>query len=152
MNFSKDVEWRARIFSDNVLKVEVQNEIKKLALVLLGNNKLKISYSKEGYETRNYKTMHYMGRWREWVVFGRTRTDVYLEVLKMLANEDSTYYPVVSYRLDDDWIETEKYKDMNEEFEKARNQLDKIHKVYVCGDFDDKDKIDNVGYILGYEE
>jgi hypothetical protein len=129
MSFSEDIEWRARVFSDKVLKAEVQNEIKKLALVLLGNHKLKISYSKEGFETRNHRTMHYMGRWREWVVLGRTKTDVYLEVLKMLANDSSTYYPVVSYRLDDQWVESEGYKNLNDKFVKLQEENEQRKEV-----------------------
>lgn len=120
---SKDIEWRARIFADNTLKIEVQKEIEKLALVLLGNYKLKISYSKEGFETKNQRTMHYRGTWRERGVFGRTKTDVYLEVLRMLANDSSTYYPVVSYRRDDEWIEAEEYKKLNDEFTGMKEQI-----------------------------
>lgn len=99
---SDDIEWRARIFSDNTLKIEIQKEIQKLALVLLGNNKLKIRCNKEGFETRDQRTMYYEGFWCEWRVLGKTRTDVYLEVIRMLGNDDSTYYPVVSFKYDDE--------------------------------------------------
>ena len=121
---SDDIEWRARIFADNTLKIEVQEEIQKLALVLLGNHKLRIGYSKEGFETRNYKTMRYSGSWREWRVLGETKTNVYLEVLKMLANDSSTYYPVVSYRTDDEWVEPKKHKKLNEELQRAKSEND----------------------------
>jgi hypothetical protein len=120
---SEDIEWRARIFADNTLKIEVQKGIQKLALVLLGNHKLKIEYSKDGFETKHQRTMHYRGSWREWMVFGRTKTDVYLEVLRMLANDDSTYYPIVSYRQDHEWIEVEEYKKLNEKFEQMKEKV-----------------------------
>jgi hypothetical protein len=102
---SENIEYRARVFADKALKAEVQKDIEKLALVVLGNNKMKISYNKEGFKEREneYRTMRYKGSWREWVVFGETKTDVYLEVLRLLANDSSTYFPIVSYRKDDEW-------------------------------------------------
>lgn len=124
---SEDFFWEARTFSDKVLKKAVQDEIYKLTLVLLGNHQLKIEHNPEGFDQYVYckhttkqwcpvgntkKT--YRGRWREYVVYGRTRTDVYLEVLKMLANDNSVYYPVVSYRRDNEWVsreEVETYKE-----------------------------------------
>jgi hypothetical protein len=125
---SEDIQWRARVFSDKILKAEVQKEIYKLALVLLGNHQLKVEHKKEGFDRYPYckhttkqwcpvgsRTMHYMGRWREYVVFGHTRTDVYLEVLKLLANDNSTYFPVVSYRKDNDWVERKDFEELQEE-------------------------------------
>lgn len=119
---SEDMQWNARTFSDKVLKKAVQDEIFKLALVVLGNHQLKVDYSKEGFDrypfckhtTKQWcpvgnRTMHYRGRWREYVVYGRTRTDVYLEVLRLLANDDSTYYPIVSWRRDNEWVEREEH-------------------------------------------
>ncbi len=132
---SEDLQWEARKFADKVLKKSVQDEIAKLALVLLGNHKLSVDYNKEGFDrypyckhdTKKYcpvgsKTMHYRGSWREYMVYGKTRTDVYLEVLKCLANEGSLYYPVVAFRGDDHWIEKEKYeqlKNENKKYEQA---------------------------------
>ncbi|MED0673840.1 hypothetical protein P4S95_27225 [Aneurinibacillus aneurinilyticus] len=123
----EDTIWNARIFADKVLKREVQTEIEKLALVVLGNKQLKIRYRKEGFDRYAYckhttkqfcpigdKKMYYQGSWEEWVVYGQTKTDVYLEVLRCLANDSSIYYPIVSYRRNDEWVErekVEKYKD-----------------------------------------
>jgi hypothetical protein len=116
---NENQEWYARLFADKVIKKAVQDEIEKLALVVLGNHKLKISYRKEGFDNvRQSKTGRpytYSGSWREWFVLGHTKTDIYLEVLKMLANDSSTYYPIVSYRYDKDWINSEEYEALQEE-------------------------------------
>lgn len=134
---SEDLFWRARTFSDKVLKAEVQKEIVKLAYVLLGNHQLKIEESKEGFDRYPYckhdtkrwcpvgnKTMRYRGRWREYIVYGQTRTDVYLEVLKLLANDNSVYYPVVSYRRDNEWVEKEAYDEVVEKNKKYRKVIE----------------------------
>ena len=133
---SEDHQWNARVFSEKVLKKAVQGEICKLALVVLGNHKLSIEYSKEGFDNYPYckhstkqfcpvgsKRMHYKGSWRQYVVFGHTRTDVYLEVLRCLANDNSVYTPIVSYRRNDEWIEVEEYKKLSDEFEKMKEKI-----------------------------
>lgn len=124
---SENIEYRARVFADNTLKIEVQKEVQKLALVLLGNHKLKIDHNKEGYDhirPNQFRPYTYKGSWREWMVFGHSRTDIYLEVLKMLANDDSTYYPIVSFRQDDKWIEREDYEKLQEENQKYKRALE----------------------------
>jgi hypothetical protein len=129
MSKDADIQWRARIFADNTLKAEVQKEIEKLALVLLGNYKLKTSYNKDGYDyikPNKYRPYTFMGSWREWCVFGHSKTDLYLEVLKMLANDNSTYYPVVSYRQDNEWIEREKLEEIQEENQKYKKALEEF--------------------------
>lgn len=124
---SEDIKWKARTFTDKVIKKAVQEEIEKLALVVLGNHKLLIKHNKEGFDKypsckhweKQYcpvgnKKLTYMGRWREYVVFGTSKTDIYLEVLRLLANDNSVYFPIVSFRRDDEWVEREKvatYKD-----------------------------------------
>lgn len=118
---SEDLKWKARTFTDGVIKKAVQAEIEKLALVVLGNKQLKILHSKDGFDRYPYcnhstkqfcpvgqRKMEWQGRWEEWVVFGHTKTDVYLEVLRLLANDNSVYYPIVSFRRDDEWVEREK--------------------------------------------
>lgn len=133
---SEDLQWRARIFSDKTLKAEVQKEITKLALVVLGNHKLKIEHSKEGFDPYVYckhstkqfcpvgsRTKHYRGSWREWVVYGQTRTDVYLEVLRLLANDNSVYYPIVAPRTDDEWIDREEYNKLKTENEDIKRYV-----------------------------
>lgn len=133
---SEDLFWRARTFADKTLKDEVQKEIIKLAYVMLGNHQLKIEENKEGFDRYPYckhdtkkwcpvgsKTMRYRGRWCEYVVYGHTKTDIYLEVLKLLANDNSVYYPVVSYRRENEWIEREEYEALQEE--------NKLMKQYV---------------------
>lgn len=118
---SKDLNWKARTFTDTVIKKAVQDEIYKLMLVVLGNERLRIEESKEGFDQYSYckhstkqwcpvgnRKKHYMGRFRGYVVYGHTRLDVYLEVLKLLANDNSAYYPIVSFRKDDEWVEREK--------------------------------------------
>ncbi|WP_258831463.1 hypothetical protein [Peribacillus frigoritolerans] len=147
---SEDIQWRARVFADKTLKVEVQKEIVKLALVLLGNHQLKTEYSKEGFDRYSYckhntkqfcpvgsKTMHYKGKWREYVVYGHTRTDVYLEVLRLLANDNSTYFPVVSYRTDNEWIDREEYKKIKDE-NKSMKQY--VKNGLEMGYIDDREK------------
>lgn len=59
--------------------------------------------------------MHYRGSWDSWVVYGVTKTDVFLEVLKLLANEDSVYYPIVSPRRNDEWVERSKVEKLKDE-------------------------------------
>lgn len=161
MSTSEDLFWRARVFSDKVLKTEVQKEIVKLAYVLLGNHQLKIEYSKEGFDRYPYckhttkqwcpvgnKTMHYRGRWREYVVDGHTRTDVYLEVLKVLANDNSIYYPVVSYRRDDEWISKEEVGDIQENikrYHKGLNEVDSILKEAIEA-LDKDEKVNGLEY------
>lgn len=128
MSEKENLEWQTRIFLDKTIKKAVQFEIEKLALAVLGNKKLKISHKKEGFdrysyckhETKQYcpvgnKTWQWMGSWEEWVVFGHTKTDVYLEVLKMLANDNSTYYPIVAFRQNDHWVEREKVEKYKED-------------------------------------
>lgn len=116
---SENQEWNARLFADKVIKKAVQDEIEKLALVVLGNHKLKISYRKEGFDnvrpSKTGRPYTYSGSWREWFVLGHTKTDIYLEVLRMLANDSSTYYPIVSYRYDKDWVDREEYEVLQEE-------------------------------------
>lgn len=51
---SENILWRARVFADKTIKAEVQKEIEKLALVVLGNYKLKIEHSKEGFDRYPY--------------------------------------------------------------------------------------------------
>lgn len=150
MSMSEDLFWRARTFSDKVLKAEVQKEIIKLAYVLLGNQQLKIEENKEGFDRYPYckhdtkkwcpvgnRTMKYRGRWREYVVYGHTRVDVYLEVLKLLANDNSVYYPVVSYRRDNEWVDREEYEALQEE--------NKLMKHYVKNGLE-------MGYIVDGEK
>lgn len=116
---SENQEWNARLFADKVIKKAVQDEIEKLALVVLGNHKLKITYRKEGFDnvrpSETGRPYIYRGSWREWIVLGHTKTDIYLEVLKMLANDSSTYYPIVSYRYNNDRVEREEYEVLQEE-------------------------------------
>lgn len=118
LNLSEEKEnlfWEARTFTDKLLKAGVQREIVKLAYALLGNNKLHIEHSKEGFDpypyckhsTKTYcpvgnKKRYYKGKWREYVVYGHTKLDIYLEVIKCLANDNSVYYPIVSYRREDE--------------------------------------------------
>lgn len=133
---SENLFWEARTFSDKVLKAEVQNEIVKLAYVLLGNHQLKIEEDKEGFDPYTFckhdtkkwcpvgnKKKYYRGRWREYVVYGSTRIDVYLEVLKMLANDSSVYYPVVDYRRDNEWIEREEHDETLREASAKLNEI-----------------------------
>ncbi|MCI1696482.1 hypothetical protein [Aneurinibacillus aneurinilyticus] len=124
---SEDTQWRARVFADKVLKKEVQKEIESLALVVLGNHELKITHKKEGFDQyphcRNWEKKYcpvggrkktYMGKWGSYIVYGETRTDIFLEVLRCLANDSSLYFPIVSCRPDNEWVErekVEKYKD-----------------------------------------
>lgn len=118
---SDNTKYKAQVFCDGVIKKAVQEEIEKLAMAVLGNHKLKIDFCEEGFdqypyckhETKSFcpigsRIKKYKGNWREYVVFGHTKTDVYLEVLRMLANKNSTYYPIVSFRYDDDWFERDK--------------------------------------------
>lgn len=116
---SESQEWNARLFADKVVKKAVQDEIEKLALVVLGNHKLKINYRKEGFDhvrqSNTGRPYTYSGSWREWFVLGHSKTDIYLEVLKMLANDSSAYYPIVSYRYDKDWVDREEYEKIQEE-------------------------------------
>ncbi|MEF7558455.1 hypothetical protein [Bacillus thuringiensis] len=110
-----DANWAVRTFLDGTVKESVQFEIKKLALAVLGNHQLKIEESKDpnGFDRYSYckhttkqfcpvgnQTWKYRGRFKEYVVHGNTRLDIYLEVLRMLANDSSTYYPIVSFRPD----------------------------------------------------
>lgn len=147
---SEDLFWRARAFSDKVLKAEVQKEIIKLAYVLLGNHELTIEYNREGYDTYpsckhhlkqwcpvNNKKKYYRGKWREYVVYGNTKLDIYLEVLKLLANDNSVYYPIVSYRRDSEWVEHEKYKALQEENKKMKQY---IKNGLEIGYIDDKEE------------
>lgn len=103
--------WDARMFADKTIKCAVQKEIKMLALVVLGNNKLTIDYKEDGFDSypscknweKSYcpvegKKKRYAGRFCEYVVFGTTHTDVYLEVLRLLANDMSLYVPIVSWK------------------------------------------------------
>lgn len=125
---SENIHWRARVFADKTLKAEVQKEIEKLVLVVLGNHQLKIEHSKEGFDkypyckhnTKKYcpvgsKKMHYRGSWDCWVVYGNTKTDVFLEVLKLLANDNSVYFPIVSHRRNDEWVERSKVEKLKEQ-------------------------------------
>lgn len=125
---SEDLKWRARTFCDGVIKKSVQDEIYKLMLAVLGNHQLKIEESKEGFDQYSYckhstkqycpvgnRKKHYMGRFCEWVVYGHTRLDVYLEVLRLLANDNSVYYPIISFRRDEEWVEREKVAQYREE-------------------------------------
>ncbi len=117
MNKFRDgnAEWAARIFLDKTVKENVQFEVNKLALAVLGNHQLRIEESKdpEGYDRYSYckhttkqfcpvgnKKWKYRGHFKEYVVHGNTRLDIYLEVLRMLGNDNSTYYPIVSFRPD----------------------------------------------------
>lgn len=150
MSNSENFFWEARTFSDKVLKKAVQDEIYKLALVLLGNHQLKIEHNKEGFDRYSYckhstkqwcptgNKAYYCGRWREYIVYGRTRTDVYLEVLKMLANDNSVYYPVVSYRRDNEWISKEEVGEVQEERNRYYKGLNEVDTIL-------KDTIDNQG-------
>lgn len=139
---SEDLQWRARTFADKVLKSEVQKEIIKLALVVLGNHKLTIEHNKDGFDAYTYckhetkkfcpvgnKTMCYRGKWREYVVHGHTRTDIYLEVLKLLANDNSVYYPIVSARTDDEWIPKEKFGEVKSDSIRYRKGLKEIDSI-----------------------
>lgn len=111
--------WNARTFTDKVIKSAVQKEIETLALVVLGNNELKIDYCKDGFESNIYcdstyksfcpsgKSKKYRGSWRNYVVMGQTKTDVYLEVLRCLANDSSLYIPITDYRYEPPKGETE---------------------------------------------
>ncbi|MEK4030838.1 hypothetical protein MKZ02_20170 [Pseudobacillus sp. FSL P4-0506] len=136
---SEDLQWRARIFADKALKAEVQKEITKLALVVLGNHKLKIEHNKEGFDSYVYckhntkqfcpvgsRTKHYRGRFRGYVVYGHTKMDVYLEVLKLLANDNSVYFPIVAPRTDDEWVEREEYDKLKEENQKYKKALEDL--------------------------
>lgn len=136
---SKNIQWEARKFADKALKKAVQDEIAKLALVVLGNNQLKIEYSEEGFDPYTYckhtakkycpigsSKMRYRGKFREYYVYGATRTDVYLEVLKRLANDSSTYYPIVAPRLDDEYIEKKKYDELVEFKRATERTVDSI--------------------------
>jgi hypothetical protein len=105
-------DWKARMFANNVIKEAVQKEIEMLALVVLGNNELKIDYNENGFESNVYcnsnykqfcpsgKRKKYMGSWKNCIVFGNTKTDVYLEVLRCLANDGSLYIPIVEWNKD----------------------------------------------------
>ncbi|MFS0592524.1 hypothetical protein AB1L05_13115 [Cytobacillus horneckiae] len=42
--------------------------------------------------------------------------------------------------------------ELEKELKSARKQLRKIARVYECGDYDNKDKVDNIGFILGYDD
>jgi hypothetical protein len=123
-------EWNARLFADKVIKKAVQEEIEKLVLVVLGNHKLKIDYRKEGFDhvrpSKTGRPYTYSGSWREWFVLGHSKTDVYLEVLKMLANDSSTYHPIVSYRYDKDWVDREEYEALQEENQKYKKALEEF--------------------------
>lgn len=128
MSRSEDIKYRARVFLDKTIKAEVQKEIEKLAYAVLGNKTLKVEHRKEGFDkypyckhdTKNYcpvgnKNYQYMGKWDQWIVYGQTRTDVYLEVLRMLANDSSTYFPIVSFRPDSEWVDRDKVEKYKEE-------------------------------------
>jgi hypothetical protein len=108
----EDANWEARKFLDKTIKDQVQHEIHKLALAVLGNHKLTITKAKDDkgfdkytycqHSTKTYcpvgnRNWRYMGRFREYVVYGTTKTDIYLEVLKLLANDSSVYYPITSF-------------------------------------------------------
>lgn len=158
---SEDLQWRARTFADKAIKAEVQKEIVKLALVVLGNHKLKIEHSEEGFDRYPYckhstkkfcpvgsKTMRYRGRWREYVVYGHTRTDVYLEVLKLLANDNSVYYPIVAPRTDDEWISKEEVGEIKEDlnrYYKGLNEVDSILKEAI-GSLDNGEEVNGLEY------
>lgn len=122
-----DTKWGARTFADKVIKKAVQEDIEKLALVVLGNHQLKVEFNDDGFDpypycnhgTKQYcpighKKMKYRGRWLGYVVHGHTRTDIYLEVLRCLANDNSLYFPIVSHRRDDEWVEREKVETYKE--------------------------------------
>jgi len=104
-------DWKARCFADKTIKKAVQDEIKTLALVVLGNNELKIEHDPDGYDSypscKSWEKSYcparkdkkkYCGKFREYVVFGETKTDVYLEVLRCLANDQSLYIPIVAWK------------------------------------------------------
>jgi len=104
----KHDDWAARMFADKAIKAAVQKEIETLALVVLGNNELVIDFSEEGFDPypscRNWekkycreKKRKYRGKFRIYAVFGNTKTDIYLEVLKCLANNESFYIPITSW-------------------------------------------------------
>jgi hypothetical protein len=104
---TKNIAWAARTTMDTIIKDRIQKEIYKCALMVLGNNKLEIDESKDGFDQYVYcqhstkqfcpvgaRKKHYRGRFREYVVYGHTRFDVYLEVLRLLGNDSSVYYPI----------------------------------------------------------
>lgn len=35
---------------------------------------------------------------------------------------------------------------------RLETQVEQISKVYECSDYDDQDKVDNIGHILGYDD
>ena len=106
---SKNQEYNARVFSDKVLKEAVRNEIEKMALVLLGNKELKFQYFRGGIDSRQGKdkTIYYIASWDQWFVEGKNKTEIYLEVIRLLSEESSIYFPIVSYRKDSRWISKE---------------------------------------------
>ncbi|MFE4523970.1 hypothetical protein ACFRCQ_17990 [Cytobacillus firmus] len=122
---NENQEWNARLFADKVIKKAVQEEIEKLALVVLGNYKLKITHRKEGFDhvrqSSTGRPYTYSGAWREWFVLGHSKTDVYLEVLRMLANDSSTYYPIVSYRYDKHWVDREEFEKLQAENKQVKD-------------------------------
>jgi hypothetical protein len=103
----ENITWSARTTMDKIIKDRVQKEIYKCVLMVLGNNKLTIDESKDGFDqypgcrhsTKQFcpvgsREKHYRGKFREYVVYGHTRLDVYLEVLRLLGNDSSVYYPI----------------------------------------------------------
>jgi hypothetical protein len=105
----ENIKWAARTTMDTIIKDRVQKEVYKCVLMVLGNNELTIDESKEGFDPYPYcqhstkqfcpvgnRKKHYRGRFREYVVYGNTRFDVYLEVLRLLGNDSSVYYPIYS--------------------------------------------------------
>lgn len=130
------LDWDARILVDSVLKEKVEEEVIKLALVLLGNHKLRLEHSKEGFDQYTYckhhlkkycpvgnKTKHWRGHFREYVVHGHSRLDCYLEVIKMLGNQSSIYYPIASFRRDDEVVTRDEYDDLKRDYERLNQKL-----------------------------